>query len=266
MDSFELSVGYRSVVPDLLPSEWQAVRHLPKEDLLQLARDALDARLAEILRSAGAWHWKLYCRSSSACEVAEMLSFGARKAGLSIYEQRSWIAIQSAIADLEFRSTECTSEKKKKAAVLAHYEASQQEQLSALLAYASVRLWAEGIRGTDTVGVARSMHYNPFATYLDMTDPYRVHHVTSDVVVAVIPGGHGEYRCSTPLWVRIVLHQLNKREGDEQISGSSVCCAPGEGRDMDRSSPKRFLGGCVIRGMRANKTDKKGGANEHGTL
>ncbi len=264
MDSFELSVGYRSVAPDLLPLEWQAVRHLPKKDLLQLARDAFDARLAETLRSAGAWHWKLDCREL-ACEVAEMLSFGAqsryehlRPALLHYYAER--------YRRPGVREYRMYLREKKKAAVLAHYEASQQEQLSALLVYASVRLWAEGIRATDTVGVARSMHYNPFATYLDMTDPYRVHHVTSDVVVAVVPGGHGEYRCSTPLWVRIVLHQLDKREGDERISGSAFVAHLVKAEIWIVQAQKKISRRLRNQGMRANKTDKKGGANEHGTL
>lgn len=75
MDTFQLSLGYRSLLPALCPPEKQAIERLSEEALLQLAKDSFDANLAEVLRSMGRWHWKLEIREIAE-DIAETLSFG----------------------------------------------------------------------------------------------------------------------------------------------------------------------------------------------
>jgi hypothetical protein len=75
MDTFQLSVGYRSLFPALCLEDMQAVEQLSEEELLELAKDRFDANLAEILRSTGEWHWKIEIRDV-AKGIAETLSFG----------------------------------------------------------------------------------------------------------------------------------------------------------------------------------------------
>jgi hypothetical protein len=73
MDAFEISVGYRSLFPDLDSPEKQTLQQLSRRDLLRIAKDSFDANLAEILRSTGEWHWKLEIRDVVA-NIAEALS------------------------------------------------------------------------------------------------------------------------------------------------------------------------------------------------
>lgn len=74
MDEFQLSVGYRSLLPALCPPEKSAIEHITEEELLRIAEDHFDANLAEILRSTGDWHWKIEVRDVAE-DLAESLSF-----------------------------------------------------------------------------------------------------------------------------------------------------------------------------------------------
>jgi hypothetical protein len=99
-----------------------------------------------------------------------------------------------------------------------------ERELLALLGYRRVMEWALRQPASLIVGIARNMHYNPFATYLDVVDVYRVHLVTDGVVVAVVPGGYCEYRCPTPLWVQAALQWLDEREKGPITGSQLVAC------------------------------------------
>jgi hypothetical protein len=76
VDDFQTSVGYRSIWMDYSWPSKVRVRKLPREELLQLAKDSFDFELAEILRDSGEWHWKFDEDriGDIASEVAEHLS------------------------------------------------------------------------------------------------------------------------------------------------------------------------------------------------
>jgi hypothetical protein len=99
-----------------------------------------------------------------------------------------------------------------------------ERELLALLVYRRVMEWAERQPASLIVGKACSMHYNPFAIYLDVVDAYRVHIVTDGVVVAIVPGGHCEYRCPPPLWVQAALEWLDERERGPITGARFVAC------------------------------------------
>lgn len=80
MDAFETSLGYRSLDP-LSLLELQAKERFSDEELLRYARDLFDAHLAEALRSAGEWHWKLEIR-----ELAEQVAETLKSEEKSNYE------------------------------------------------------------------------------------------------------------------------------------------------------------------------------------
>jgi hypothetical protein len=94
MDKFEESVGYRSIWMNAEPTRAE-VAHKSAEQIVQLAKDLFDFRLAEILRGSGEWHWEFDEDriGDIASEVAEQISKAECEGDAGCDEQGEWDAL-----------------------------------------------------------------------------------------------------------------------------------------------------------------------------
>lgn len=73
MDEFEESVGYKSLLFNGFPTK-KAARAMPSGALLELAKQLLDASLAEILRTDGQCHWQVNVQECAAWIAGNLAS------------------------------------------------------------------------------------------------------------------------------------------------------------------------------------------------
>jgi hypothetical protein len=93
----------------------------------------------------------------------------------------------------------------------------------ALLDIAKVRAWAASQDADAIVGQAQNKWRNPFATYLGKADPYRIHWVDTQQIMAGVCGGNCDQLFDTPSWMVAVLVEMDSHMAPgEYIKGAQL--------------------------------------------